>query len=179
MGERFSESVYPIIIIVVAITLTSPGILVNTLLRSAGYTGVALKASAVAVLVQTAVSLIMIPHFGMIGAASARFIAYFVLTIPLVYKLKRIGEFDFDRRALRYGLIGSAVTVTEIIIISAIIVGPFSLLAQYAMALLTYLFILRITHALNQKDVLLIDRILMGKLNWLTGSLARFLIRES
>jgi O-antigen/teichoic acid export membrane protein len=179
MGQRFAESVYPLIIIVVAITLASPGILVNTLLRSAGYTGVALKASAAAVIVQILVSLIMIPHFGMIGASSARFVAYFVLIIPLIYKLKRIGGFDFDRRALKYGLMGSAIIVSEIVVISTIVVGPLSLLVQYSVSLLTYLFILRASHALNQKDAQLIEKILMGKLNWLTGSLARFLIRES
>jgi O-antigen/teichoic acid export membrane protein len=179
MGERFADSGYPIIIIVVAITLTSPGILVNTLLRSAGYTGVALKASVVALMVQILISLIMIPQVGMIGASAARFVAYFVLVIPLIYKLKRIGGFDFDRTALKYGLVGSGIISLEIVGISMLFAGPFSLIIQYTMAFLSYLFLLRYTRSLTRKDFELIDKTFMGKIKWLTAPLAKLLLIQS
>ena len=106
MGLRFAESAYPMAIIVVAITLTSPGIVANNLLRSAGYTGIALKAGACSV----GSNINFDDYDSSIWGdrcVSARFIAYFVLMIPLIYKLNRIGGFDFDRIALKFGLIGS------------------------------------------------------------------------
>ena len=67
--------------------------------------------------VQVLLSIIMIPQYGVVGASAARFIAYVVLIIPLFYELHRIGDFDFDRIALKLGLIGSALISFEIIVI--------------------------------------------------------------
>ena len=179
MGPRFAESAYPMAIIVAAITLTSPGIVANNLLRSAGYTGIALKAGVLALLVQILLSMIMIPPFGLIGASAARFFAYFVLMIPLIIKLNLIGGFDFDRVALKFGLLASGIVSLEIIVISIMLNEPYSLLLQYTIALLSYFLFLRSTHVLNQRDVQMIDRTFMGKIKWLTVPLAKIMIRDS
>jgi O-antigen/teichoic acid export membrane protein len=179
MGERFIESGLPMFITVVATTLISPGIIANNLLRSAGYTGIALKAGAIALLGQMLISLILIPVFGTIGASAARLLAYLGFMVPLIYKLNSIGGFDYDKRAVTYGLIISGVITLEIIIVNIVFPGPFSLLLQYTIAFLSYLFILSCARLLNQNDVELIDRTFRGKIKWLTGPLAKLLIRES
>jgi O-antigen/teichoic acid export membrane protein len=179
LGSRFAESAYPMAIIIAGIVLFSPGLIANNLLRSAGYTGVALKASTAALLLQVVILLIMIPQFGILGASAARFVGYIVLAIPLLYSLHVIGGLDFDRQSLKYGLIGSGIISLEIIAIGAEIKGPASLILQYTIAFFSYLLLLRITHVLNHKDVEIVDETFMGKLKWLTVPLSKILVRES
>jgi O-antigen/teichoic acid export membrane protein len=179
MGERYVDSIYPTFIIVIAIILLSPGILANNLLRSAGYTSIALKATSAALVFQVLISLILIPEYGIVGAAMSRFFAVFVMVVPLIYALHKIGGLDFDRRALAYGLIGSGAITIEIIMIGSFFVGPFSLLPQYAIAFFSYLLILKLSRSLDQKDVELLDRVFMGKINWLIVPLAKLVVREN
>jgi O-antigen/teichoic acid export membrane protein len=179
LGQRFAESAFPMAIIVIGITLTSPGIVANNLLRSAGYTGIALKAGGAALAVQILASVLLIPYFGVMGASTARFLSYLVLVIPIIRKLDRIGGLDFDRSAFRFGVIASAVVSLAVIVINEVSSGPYSLLMQYLVAILSYFLLVRISHVLNKNDAQLVDKILMGRAKWLTLPLTKFLIRES
>ena len=179
MGDRFSESVYPIIIIVISITLTSPGVVVNNLLRSAGYPGVLLKSVAVGLAVQIIISIITIPPFGVLGASATRFVSRFVFFVYPVYKLHKIGGFDYDKKALGKGLGASVVVSVTILGINLLITGPYSIVIQYAVGFFSCLLYFRIVGAIEKKDLELIDKTLLGKMKWLTTPLGRIVLQKN
>jgi stage V sporulation protein B len=178
LGERFSESIFPIIIIVISITLTSPGVIVSNLLRSAGYPGVLLKSAALGLVVQVIISVITIPSFGVLGASAARFISRFVFFAYPVYKLNKIEGFNIDRIALRNGLGASALVSIIIITFNVVFPGPYSVVIQYFFAFLSCLLFFRIVGAIHQKDLDLIDKTLLGKMRLLTIPLGKIVIQK-
>lgn len=176
VGERFSESVYPIVILILSITLTSPAAVVGNLLRSADKNGIILKSSAISLLVQIIISVITIPSSGVLGASVARFISRFVFLALPMNTLNKMGGFGIDKTALRNGL-GVSILISLIILsINSIFSGPFSLLLQYVVAFLSFLVFYRITHALNRKDIELLDNIMLGKMRWLTEPVSKIVL---
>ena len=178
LGERFIESAYPIVIIMISITLTCPGIVVTNLLRSAGYTRVILESAAIGLFVQILISIITIPSLGVIGVAGARSISRAIFFIYPILELKKIGGFDIDVTALKRGIYSSLLVVSVIISIDQILIGPYSLLVQYSVALISYLVFLRVTQAINMQDIQLMDKVLLGKMKWLPILLKETLVKS-
>lgn len=176
MGERFSESVYPVVILIISITVTSPVVVVDNLLRSADKNGIILKSAAVSLLVQVIISIITIPSAGVLGVSAARFFSRFVFFTLPVNTLNKMGGFDIDKTALRNGLGASILISIIILIINGLVSGPFSLLLQYIVAFLSFLIFLRITHALNKKDIELVDKIMLGKMRWLIDPVSKIVL---
>ena len=177
IGERFNESIYPIVIAIISITLFSPSVLVQNLLRSAGHTGVLLKSGAISLLVQTVISIVTIPLFGVLGVSSARAVSRFIVLVIPAYALEQINGLSIDRIALRNGLAASVICSVVIIGISTIVPGPSSLILQYLAALVSFLVFFRLVRAMDDKDIELIENILSGKLKWLTDSFAKIVLR--
>ncbi|MGH9984671.1 MAG: oligosaccharide flippase family protein [Nitrososphaeraceae archaeon] len=177
MGDRFIDSTYPVIIIVVGITLTSPVVIFNNLLRSAGYSGTLLKNEALGVSAQVLMLLVLIPPFGVVGAALAKVLSRVVYLIYPCFKLIRLGAMDYDRSALRNGLAGSFIIGIVIVAMSVFITNQYYYLPiTYTISFFVYLLFLRTSHALDRKDIEFFDRIFMGKLKWLTAILVKLLI---
>jgi O-antigen/teichoic acid export membrane protein len=177
MGERFADSTYPVMIIVLGITLTSPVIIFNNLLRSAGYSGTLLVNEAISIAVQILLLATLIPTFGIIGAAIAKFLSRLIYLIYPSIKLNQLGGLDYDTTALKNGLAGSCIIGFLIVIMNVVITQPYYYLPiTYTISFLAYLFFLRISHALNRNDVEFIDKILMGKMRLLTTVISKIVI---
>ena len=178
LGERFVESTFPIMIIMIAITLTSPIVIINNLLRSAGHTRMILGSASIGLVIQIFISVIAIPSFGVVGVAVARSISRIVLLIFPLYELRRMGGFEIDRTALKSGISASLLIVFVIISIDLIVTGPFSLLIQYTVAFIVFLTVLRVTRVVNAKDIELMDKVLMGKMKILLDPVKEILIKS-
>jgi O-antigen/teichoic acid export membrane protein len=176
LGERFNESAYPVVILIMAITLTSPIVVVGNLLRSADKNGIILKSATITLVVQAIISIITIPAAGVLGVAAARFISRFLYLVLPASTLNKMGGFDMDKTALRNGLGASILISTIILGINSIVSGPFSLLLQYIVAFLSLLIFFRITHALNKKDIELVDKIMSGKMRWLIDLVSKIVL---
>jgi O-antigen/teichoic acid export membrane protein len=163
-GERYIESIYPTMTIILVLTLTSIGTIFNTLLKSAGHTKIFLTSTLCAVLVQVLVSIFTISSIGATGAALARSSAYSVMLILPAYKLKQVVGLPYDNIALQKGLIGSCIVTFTIFALNWILVQPYYLLVSLPVAFISYLLFLRFAHAMNAKDFEIIDEILLGKL---------------
>ena len=175
LGDRFTESIIPIMILLMSITLTSPFIVVYSLLRSSGNTDVLLKSSALSLLVQILISVITIPSTGVLGVSVAKFASRFILLVFPTRSLKKIGGFEIDVNALKNGLVGSSVVSLVIIIINTFI-GPYSVPVQYISAFISLLIFFRYTRAIDKFDLELIEKILPGKMKLLTIHLAKLLL---
>ena len=177
LGERYSASIIPSIIIVIAITLTSMGTAYNNILISSGHSRVFLKSTGIALSVQLAVSVTTIPLIGGIGAAMARALSYIILFLVPVLTLKKIIILSYDRTALQRGLIGSALMFSIIFTLNFYLANvlyfPLILLA----GILSYLLFLRFTRTINNTDFDVIRNILSGRLTWMIKTLTKILIQ--
>jgi O-antigen/teichoic acid export membrane protein len=165
-GERYAESVYPAMIIILAITLTSIGTVFNNVLKSVGRTSIFLISTLSAVTVQLLISIFTIPSFGAIGAAMARSSAYAIMLIVPAIRLKQVAGLPYDMSALQNGLVGSVAIAFIILILNSIFDNPFSLLISLPVAFLSYLVILRIMRAMNSNDFEVMNNIFPGKIKW-------------
>jgi O-antigen/teichoic acid export membrane protein len=165
-GERYIESIYPSMIIVLGITLTSIGTVFNNVLKSVGRTRIFFTSTLCAVSVQLLISGFTIPVIGAIGAALARSSAYAIMLIIPAYRLKQIAGLPYDRKALEIGLVGSVVVALTVFTVNSFIANPYCLLVSLPIAFMSYLVTLRLTHAMNSKDFEIIDIILSGKIKW-------------
>ena len=120
-GERYIESIYPSMIIVLGITLTSIGTVFNNVLKSVGRTRIFFTSTLCAVSVQLLISGFTIPVIGAIGAALARSSAYAIMLIIPAYRLKQIAGLPYDRKALEIGLVGSIVVALTVFTVNSII----------------------------------------------------------
>lgn len=175
LGDRYSDSVIPTIIILISITLTSIGTVFNNLLRSSGRTGTMLVADSLSLSVQTGICLISIPAIGIIGAALARAVARLVFFVYPAYRLDKLGGLAYDKVALRVGAAGAAI-ITLLIIPFSYLLPPHYQPGIYALAIVSYLFLLRVTRGLNKKDIDFINNILSGRMKWSTMLLAKIVI---
>jgi len=165
-GERYFESIYPSMIIVLGITLTSIGTVFNNVLKSVGHTRIFFVSTLCAISVQLFISGFTIPVIGAIGAAVARSTAYAIMLIIPAYRLKQISGLPYDRKALEVSLIGSVLVALTVLSVNSILANPYGLLVSLPVAFMSYLVMLRVTHAMNSKDFEIINNILSGKIKW-------------
>jgi O-antigen/teichoic acid export membrane protein len=177
LGNRFYDSVYATSIIVIAVTLTCMTTVFNNLLRAAGSPGTILKANIFALLIQLSISIGTIPYFETIGVAIARAVSRIILQVYPARKLSQLGALDYDKVALKNGIIGSAIICIAIISMSNLITEPYFLPITYIIAGIAYLLFLRKNRAMNSRDIDFINKILLGKMKWLTVVLAKIVIR--
>jgi O-antigen/teichoic acid export membrane protein len=176
-GQKYSESIYPAIILILATTLTSLGIVFNYILMSAGYSRLFLMSTLVALIVQIILSLVTIPSIGANGAALARASAYVVGFLYPTYRLKQVAGLYYDVHALRNGLIGSVIMAVIILILNYYLIYPYYLPLNLFVGFFSYLIFLRFTRTMTIQDFETIDNILSYKLRLPIRLVARMVIR--
>ncbi len=163
-GFRYVDSIYPSVVLILGITLTSVGLLFNSILKSVGHTKAFLTSTSIALLVQFIMSIGTIPVIGATGAAIARSAAYAIMFVIPAYKLREIGGLHYDFIALRNGLVGSIVMGSIIFILNLYLSNPYYLPLNLSIGFLSYLILLRYTNALSLQDFEIINKVLSGKL---------------
>jgi stage V sporulation protein B len=164
-GERYSGAVYPSMIILLTITLTSIGTVFNYILMSAGHSRIFLISTLIAVCVQIVISIVMIPSIGATGAAVARSFAYVILFIYPAYRLKQLVGLHYDSSAFQKGLIGSVIMASIIFCLNFFSSNLYYLLPfNLIIGFLSYLIFLRFTQTMDIKDFEIINNILSGRL---------------
>jgi len=176
-GQRYIDSIYPSVVLVLGLTLTSVGLIFNSVLKSVGHTNVFLTSSSIAIIVQLIMSIGTIPYIGALGAAIARSVAYVIMFIIPAYKLREIGGLHYDHIALRKGLLGSVTMASIIFILNIYLFIPYYLPMNLSIGLLSYLIFLRFTRALNLQDFKIINKILSGKLKSIILVITRLVVR--
>lgn len=177
LGERYLESIYPSIIIIVAITLTSSGIIFNNILKSVGHTNIFLISTSFAVLIQVLISITTISSIGAVGAALARSSAYITMLILPAYRLKQIAGIHYDQKALQNGMIGSIIIALTIFVLDSYLYNPYYFPLNLFISFMCYLLFLRYTDTVNVKDFEIINNILLGRLKWPLRLFAKIVLR--
>jgi stage V sporulation protein B len=177
LGDRYTGSIYPSIVIILAITVTSNIAVFNNILMSKGHTGIFLKTGIVTLSVQIVISLIAIPHMGALGAAIAKGSSYVIVFLIPAYVLKRITGLHYDRNALKVGLAGSIVAASIIFGLNIYLHHFYYLPISIVIGFLSYLLFLRFSRIVDSKDLQIINKILFGKADSLIAIIAKVVIR--
>lgn len=176
-GERYSESTYPAVLIILAITITSVGTVFNYIQISAGHTNVFLKSTGIGFAAQVAICIVTIPYAGALGAALARLSSYIIMFSYNTYKLKTMIGLNYDKDALKIGVIGSVIMASIIFALNITLSLKYYLPLSFMIGFLSYILFLRFTRTMNAKDVEVISSILPGKLRWMMAIITKVVIR--
>jgi stage V sporulation protein B len=179
LGERYSESVYPAMIIIIVIISTSIYPLFNNILVSTGHNRIFLTSSAIALSFQIVLSVLIIPYMGATGAAIAKASAFIILFLMPAYRLKLLfGTLRYDRKALKFSLAGSIIMASIIFIINLNLFSPYMLPVSIFIGMMSYLLFLRFTSTLNAKDIQIINKSLPASFSGLTRIVSKLCIRS-
>ena len=157
LGDVFLESLYPAIIIITTITLTSVGINVfNYILLSAGYTKIFLYSTSISLFVQIMLAYLLIPVYDTTGAAISKSMAFVIMFAYPAIMLKRIKGLNYDSIALKHGVIGSVIVSTPLLILNYLIGSIYLIPLTILVGFVSYLLFLRLTSAVERKDIELV-----------------------
>jgi O-antigen/teichoic acid export membrane protein len=179
LGERFTDSIWPATVIIIAVVGTAMTPVFNNMLMAGGYTHVFIKSSTMALFTQLAISLVSIPSIGGLGAAFGRASAYVILFLFPAYKLKLImGSLQYDKEALEKSLCGSIIMGLIIFGLNFYLSQPYYLPLNLFVGLLSYMVFLRYARIINVKDIEIMNSLLAGRATLLMLIISKVLIRE-
>jgi O-antigen/teichoic acid export membrane protein len=178
LGERFAESIWPTIVIIIAVIGTAMTPVFNNILMAGGYTHVFIKSSTMALSTQLAISLVSIPYIGGLGAAFGRALSYSILFLYPAYELKHImGSLQYDKEALQKSLCGSIIMGLVIFGLNFYLSQAYYLPLNVFVGLLSFLVFLRYVKIINIKDIEIMNSLLAGRASLLTLIISKVLIR--
>jgi O-antigen/teichoic acid export membrane protein len=115
----------------------------------------------IAALLNLGLNIIIVPHFGILGAAATTLTAYTLAFILTVSYSNRIFKFDFNLPFIIKSIIASI--VMSLLIISLHPTGILNILITVILAVIIYLFFLLILRGVDRKEIELIGRIFLNK----------------
>lgn len=115
----------------------------------------------IAALLNLGLNIIIVPHFGILGAAATTLTAYTLAFILTVSYSNRIFKFDFNLPFIIKSIIASI--VMSLLIISLHPTGILNILITVILAVIIYLFLLLILRGVDRKEIELIGRIFLNK----------------
>jgi stage V sporulation protein B len=178
LGEKYSESIYPAMIIIIVIISTSTYPIFNNILVSAGHNRIFFISSAIALSFQIVISLMLIPYMGATGAAIAKASAFIILFLIPTFTLKLLlGTLSYDRKALKISLAGSIIMASIILVTNLYLFSPYLLPVSIFVGIMSYLLYLRFTSTLTAKDIQVISKSLPAGFSGLTTILSKLCIR--
>ncbi len=159
-GNAYGIGYIPLAIISIAIGFTCLTTVTDPLLMSIEATRVFLEVSAVSIVTDIVVSLMLIPELGMNGAALGRVAMILVGFGYYIYRLRGVYGVHFDKEALVKAWIasifmGAIVGITELLYMSTVLLPVYILVGVVA-----YLVMLRLLHAVKKDDFDLIKKLL-------------------
>jgi O-antigen/teichoic acid export membrane protein len=149
----------------------------NYILLSASYSRLFFVSTSIALIIQTLVSVAIIPSVGANGAALARALAYIIMFLYPAYRLKKIAGLHYDVDALRKGLIGSVLMGLVIFMMNYFGAHAYFLPLSLLVGFVSYLLFLRFSRAIRKQDFDVLNKVLSSKLRSPMKLLAKIVIR--
>jgi O-antigen/teichoic acid export membrane protein len=161
-GAEFTDSVPVAMVLLVAAAVSSLGVTTFYLLQSIGKTGLLLISNAIGLVGTIALGFVLVPRYGLIGAAWSRGIVQVsVVLIETWYVTRRVG-ISPPYRALGSITVAAVAQAAVAYFITVELGGPVSLLVAIPAAIVTFLVALRVLGVMRSVDPGLRDR-LVGK----------------
>ena len=178
-GEKLLPSVPALVILSLALALTSGQIVVNGVLLSLGQTRVFLSAAIIGVAFDIILSLLLIAPFGAAGAALGKVgLQFSLFLIPLAFMISRT-DVHLDYRSFATTLLSSLMMGIPILLIQTIITDIAIIPILILVGALTYAIMLRLTKTLKNEDVILMREFLPTTLSWAVSIIEKLVYTES
>ena len=177
VGQAYTGGTIPLMILSTAFALTvtfttSLSPLFLALEKTRAYSAIA----TISVVFSVAVAYLLLPHLGIVGAASARAVSMIITAILVVVTLKRKGLFGADREAIGKSLIAGFIMVAAISATQLVADRPLLLPVYILIGGLTYLAALRTLRAVTSADMDLIHAFLGPRFALISSLLRRVLL---
>jgi O-antigen/teichoic acid export membrane protein len=158
-GAEFTDSVPVAMVLLVAAAVSSLGVTTFYLLQSIGKTGLLLISNAIGLAGTIALGFVLVPRYGLIGAAWSRGIVQVsVVLIETWYVTRRVG-ISPPYRALGSITVAAVAQAAVAYFITVELGGPVSLLVAIPAAIVTFLVALRVLGVMRSVDPGLRDRL--------------------
>lgn len=156
-GAEFADAAPVASVLLIAAALCLPGAVTANLIYSTGKIGLLLVSNAVGLAGTIALGFILIPRFGLMGAAFSRAIVLIsVVAIETWYVTRRLG-FAPPYRALGAITLAAAIQASVVYVLVTVFGGIVSLMLAIPASIVVYAVALRVLAVLPMVDPLLID----------------------
>jgi len=174
-GVQYMEGAALLAVFSISMALTALSIIVNSVLSSLAKTRILLEVNSLAVFVDTLLCLILLPYFGVVGAAFGRAASTIVFFAYCDRRLKSIHKFRYDGEAFKKSWLGSIVMGLIVLVLEVVWMDRLLLPLYVLVGGVAYLSMLRILRVVNASDVILVRNFLPRQMNSIVEFLARVL----
>jgi len=176
VGQPYVSGTGPLMILSGVLGLTVFSIALTPMLVALSRTRSSLLITVASVLVALGSAYVLLPIFGIIGAAVARGVAMVISLGLTVVILKRNNALRLDLEAVWKSVAAGAVMAVVLVIAQMVVYRTILLPAYVVLGVLVYLILLRLLKAVRRHDVELIERYLGQRLGFGARLLGAFLV---
>lgn len=174
-GSGYSDAVLPLVVLSISLALSCQGKALGQIFTVLGKTVVSALVSMASVLIAVLLGILMITHFGIVGASMARGMSFMLSLILSMVVLRKYLKLRFDKGAFHYAWVASLIMAAVVLLLEAVLYSRYLLPVYVVLGGIVYVLALRFLHAANSEDVELISEFLGPKLKFLTGTLRTLL----
>ena len=175
VGPAYASGWLPLTIVSLTMALTSASVIMGSLFMSLGITRIFLESNVLSMIIGTALSLVLVAPFGMVGVTLAKVAIGVVSFIYFLFRLRRVFGLHFDWDAFRKSLIASAGMAGGVAIVEYLWMNTYFLPMYILLGAGLYLAMLKILKAVNKEDMTLLKQFLPKRLGKTIDILARLL----
>jgi len=175
-GPKYIEGSTPLVLFSLTSAIGCLGLIANSVIASLGRTKIFLWMSLLSFSVDAILCLIFMPWLGIVGASLGRMISSIVAFGFIMYNLKKIFGWHFDRVALKKSWLNSAIMGLTVLIVQQFLVGKFYLPLYILIGGVSYFVLMRLFRVMNASDVALVKDFLPKRLEFVADILAKLLV---
>lgn len=112
-GNEFSTAYLPMIILLIGALIKSPTACINSFFKSSGKPEELYKTSIYSVFINVILCFILIPIYGIIGAAISSSISYFLYGSIMIYKFKKTSNFTLQKLIVNFSDIKTSIDLVK------------------------------------------------------------------
>ena len=178
VGESYAGGSLPLIIFCAAFAVTAFTEVLNPVLLVLEETKIAAGITAVSVATSLAVAYVLLPEWGMVGAAVARAFAIILVAAFTIFVVSRKMMLQVDIPAVAKNLFAATVMAIVLVALQLIIYSKFLLPVYVLVGAILYVILLRLLRAVEPKDLSLLRGFLGPKLSLLSNVVSWVVLSE-
>lgn len=175
-GTKYIEGALPLALFSLASTIECLGLIATSVIASLGKTKIFLWSNLLSFFVDTLLCLMLIPPAGIVGVSLSKTLSSIVGLAFIMYSLKRIFGWRYDREALKKSWLSSAIMALIVLLVQQFLVGRFFLPWYILIGGAAYFVFMRLFRVINASDAALIKDFLPRRLEFIADILAKLLV---
>jgi len=175
-GTKYIEGTTPLALFSLTSAIGCYGLIAYSIIASLGKTNIFFWASLLSFSIDAVSCLMLIPQLGIVGASIGRMLSDIVGFGFLMYNLKRILGWHFDRGALKKSWLNAAIMGLIVLVVQHFLVGRFYLPLYILIGGASYIVFMRLFRVMNKSDIALLKDFLPKRLEFIADILGKLLV---